>query len=122
MPQLSKKQLDRKIAQALKERRKELHAELSVIAEQLSIFEPPKPVVIRTAGEMSEQRVLEWATGDWITGHEFSKKTGMHQRGTTRTLNRLVEQGVMEHKNINRVPHFRRKPETKRIRAGYGEL
>jgi hypothetical protein len=118
----TKTQLDRNIAKALKERRSELHAELSEIATQLSIFEPPKPIVVRTAGEISDARVLEWVTGDWATTQEFAKKTGMHQRGTTRTLNRLTEQGVLESKDINKVTHFRRKPERKRISVGNGEL
>jgi hypothetical protein len=114
--------LDRIITKALKERQQELFHELTAIADQLAVFDPPKPMRSYSGAQLHEAKIMEHASSNWMTSPQFARKTGMSRHATTRALNRLVEQNRLAFSSVNRVPHYKLAPQRIRIKVGYGEL
>jgi hypothetical protein len=115
--------LEQKIIKALKERRAGLMADLSLINDQLLIWEPPPPLTRRTAAEQNTERVREVLTSDWAAKTAVRDRAGkLSQPATTRALNRLIEQGAAEHMSTHGIDHYRRTRQELRLVAGYGAI
>jgi hypothetical protein len=116
--------LEQRIVKALRLRREQLMAELAEVGYQLNVWDPPPPIVVRTAAEQNTERVREALTSDWSAKQAVRSrlKPPVSKNATTRALNRLVEQGVAEHLNTHGIDHYRRARQELRLVAGYGQI
>lgn len=115
--------LAKQVVKALKAKREDLQQQLLDIAEALALYDPPAPLLQRTAMEQHMDKILvTMQPGRWYTKRELAKATGINSRISTRAAEQLVAGNKLDTKIVHSVAHYQLKPQKMKIVAGEGEL